>query len=368
MGFLLRIYFIGLVAFVPDPGGQKMTVLLVDARHPYVASDGELLPAHHPLLLARAERCAGDCSAEQDAVADVVYAGTPSAAERSDKLHRALAGGGAWSLDQSELRIVLPESGRTKAVPFRIVRGEAEAANDGDVSSNREPVSPEDFDQVADLSAILGRHVAVDPMLLARPDKGRTVALLKLAAGTVKSQRLSGFADEVVEFQFATAGELEAGVDLGMPTHTLADRVIVEIPVAGCSVRLEEKNAVTAARRSMELTPASCDGGVLEVAVVNLPRHSFGDGGEHQQEHEKAAEEASTRPVIDRHFELFYDLAELAPPRNRRPVPGYRQGPRTPRPSTAEDADSRLLPLLGLAPSRGLWSLPQCPVARLSAR
>ncbi|HXT22940.1 MAG TPA: hypothetical protein VN923_19485 [Thermoanaerobaculia bacterium] len=361
MGFLLRIYFVGLVAFVPDPSGQKMTVLLVDARQPYVASDGEMLPVHHPLLMVRADRCDGDCATQQGAVADVVYASASSPAERGDKLHRALAGGGSWVLDQSELRIVLPEGGRGAAAPFHIVRG-ASAAKRGTGASPAAAADPADFDQVADLSAILGRNVVVDPTLLEMPDKGRTVALMRLAAGTVKAQRLSGFTDEVVGFQFATARELEAGVDLGMPTQALADRVMVEIPVAGCSVRLEDKNAATGARRAMDLAPASCNGGLVEVAVINLPEHGFEGGVEHGEAHDAAA------PVIDHHFELFYDLAEFPPPRNRRPVPGYVYGPRTPRPPGPADSDSAFLALLGLAPNRSLWSGPQCPVARLFAR
>lgn len=360
MGFLLRIYFIGLVAFVPDPSGQKMTVLLVDARQPYVASDGELLPVHHPMLLARANGCTGDCVAEQNAVADVVYAKAPSAADRADKLHQALAGGGSWVLDQSELRIVLPEGARGSA-PFTIVRGGAAPKSAG--ASPASAADTADFDHVADLSEILGRHLVVDPTLLELPDQGRTVALLRVAAGTVKAQRLSGFADEVVQFQFATARELEAGADLGMPTQALADRVMVEIPVAGCSVRLEDKNATTGARRAMDLAPASCNGGLVEVAVVNLPEHGFEWSGEHEVAHE-----ATAAPLIDHHFELFYELAEYPPPRNHRPVPGYVEGVRTPRPAAPEDSDSHFLALLGLAPNRGLWSAPQCPVARLFAR
>ena len=362
MGFLLRIYFIGLVAFVPDPSGQKMTVLLVDARQPYVASDGEVMPVHHPLLLTRADRCAGECAAEKGAVADVVYKTAASPAERTDKLQRALAGGGSWVLDQSELRIVLPEGARGSAAPFHIVHGGSAAKRGGDASPDA-AAEAADFDHVADLSAVLGRRLVVDPTLLELPDKGRTVALLRVAAGTVKAQRLSGFTDEVVQFQFATASELEAGTDLGMPTQALADRVMVEIPVAGCSVRLEDRNAATGARRAMDLAPASCNGGLVEVAVVNLPDHGFASSGGHEAAHESPA-----APVIDHHFELFYELAEYPPPRNHRPVPGYVQGARTPRPASPEDSDSPFLALLGLAPNRGLWSMPQCPVAQLFAR
>jgi hypothetical protein len=349
MGFLLRIYFIGLIAFVPDPNGQKMTVLLVDGRNPYVASDGVLLPEHHPLLVARAAGCTGDCAGQERAVADVVYADDQTPAQRTDSLRQALGAGGSWVLDQSELRIVLPDS---SPPPFHVAGAGPSAGEDAPGAA---PTSDEDFAQVADVSALADRRLVADPALLEGPEKGRTVGLLRIAAGTVKAQRLAGFADDVVEFQFATASEFKEGVDVGMPTRTLADRVAVEIPIAGCSVRLEETNAETSARRSMTLSPNSCDGSVLEVAVLNLPRHGYQHG---------EVPGPSDAPVIDHHFELFYDLAESPPPRNRRPVPGYFHGPMTPRPHSS----SPLLGLLGLEPNRGIWSSAQCPVARLLAR
>lgn len=358
VGFLLRIYFIGLVAFVPDPGGQKMTVLLVDARHRYIASDDQEVPAHYPLLLARAQECAGDCTGQESALADIIYSEALSPGERLDNLHRALEGGGGWELDLSELRIIPPDSVQTSFYPPLQIVG----ANGGAEGGTGLPLpagssSAEEFDYVADLSELAGRSFVVDPVLLDRPEKGRTVGLLRLASGTVKAQRLSGFTDEIVEFRFATASELEAGIDLGMPARALADRVVVEIPIAGSSVRLEERNVATGARRTMDLTPA---GGVLEVAIVNLPKHGFQMGDGHLQH-----ETSTSAPIIDRHFELYYELAQSPPPRNRRPVPGYVNGNRTPRSTLAPDS---FLAALGLAPDRGIWSQPQCVVAALSTQ
>lgn len=358
MGFLLRIYFIGLVAFVPDPAGQKMTVLLVDARNRYIASDGEEVPVHYPLLLTSAKDCAGDCTGQERTLADIIYPEALSPGERLDNLRRALGGGGGWALDLSELRIVLPEPAQASSPPFRIA-----GLRDGPETGTGLPLpvgssQPEDLDYVADLSEMAGRSLVVDPVLLDGPERGRSVGLLRLAAGTVKAQRLSGFVEEIVEFRFATASELKAGLDLGMPARALADRVVVEIPIAGCSVRLEERNAETAGRRTMELSPASCNDGVLEVAIVNLPKHAFQLDDGHRRHEIPAA-----GPIIDRHFELYYELTQWPPPRNRRPVPGYVNGDRVSR--LAGTAESQFLVWLGLAPGRGIWSQPQCVVAQI---
>jgi hypothetical protein len=216
----------------------------------------------------------------------------------------------------------------------------------------------EDFNYVADLSELAGRALVVDPNLLDGPEEGRTVGFLRLAAGTVSAQRLSGFKDEIVEFRFATASQLGRGVDLSMPAAALADRVMVEIPVSGCSVRLEERNVATGDQRGMLLSPASCSGGSIEVAIVNLPKHGF------QLDSENAHQPSPTEPLIDRHFELYYELAQCPPPRNRRPVPGYLNGNRVGRPGGTVP-DGSFLSALGLGPDRGIWSQPQCVVSQL---
>src|SRR3954454_13818387 len=59
MSFILRIYIIGLMAFVPSQDGRRMAVLMVDARAGYHASDGSVFPSHVPMLVARAASCKG---------------------------------------------------------------------------------------------------------------------------------------------------------------------------------------------------------------------------------------------------------------------------------------------------------------------
>ncbi len=358
MDFILRIYFIGLIAFVPDSDGQRMTALLVDARHSYIASDGEQVPEHYPMLFARAQNCSGNCHEQDTFLADTVFPSTLSAGERLTNLQDAVIGGGGWKLDLSQLRIVLPGASQMSLTPFQLVGdGDTVAGPGRPLPSSSTP--RDDFDYVADLREIVGESLVVDSTLLDAPEKGRTVALMKLAAGDVTAQRLSGFKDEIVEFRFATAEELKNGLDLSMPLAALADRVMVEIKISGDRVRLEDRNSTTSTVRTMELTPQA-GSNVIEVVIVNLPKHGFQFEGSHLGH--------PTTPgqiFIDHHFELFYELAECVPPRNRRPVPGYLNDLRTERPNDPSQDSSTFLGALGLAPSRGVWSQPTCVVVQL---
>ena len=54
MSFILKLFFTGLMAFVPSEDGKEMTVLLLNVNHNYQSSDGSSLPHHKPLLIARA--------------------------------------------------------------------------------------------------------------------------------------------------------------------------------------------------------------------------------------------------------------------------------------------------------------------------
>ena len=59
--FILKLFFTGLMAFVPSQDGKEVTVLLLNVHHDYQSSDGTALAHHKPLLIARAGDCSGEC-------------------------------------------------------------------------------------------------------------------------------------------------------------------------------------------------------------------------------------------------------------------------------------------------------------------
>src|SRR5689334_21904206 len=66
--FVLRILFTGLMAFIPNENGTKVTVVLLNADH-YHTSDGAAMQAHKPLLFARAGDCTGSCVTDDGDIA-----------------------------------------------------------------------------------------------------------------------------------------------------------------------------------------------------------------------------------------------------------------------------------------------------------
>ena len=96
MNAILKIYFFGLIAFVERQDPHRLLALLVDANGQYVTADGSGVPAHTPLLVARAAHCTGDCRLEDDRIARQVFptARDPERADLGSQLKSALQSGG----------------------------------------------------------------------------------------------------------------------------------------------------------------------------------------------------------------------------------------------------------------------------------
>ena len=92
--FILKLFFTGLMAFVPSQDGKEVTVLLLNVHHDYQSSDGTALAHHKPLLIARAGDCSGQCPKRDADIAQFIYA-DKSESEALDSLEAAVAGGGA---------------------------------------------------------------------------------------------------------------------------------------------------------------------------------------------------------------------------------------------------------------------------------
>ncbi len=64
MSNIVQITFMGLIAFVPGPGGSGLTVIVPDLSQPYEASDGSMIPSHRALLVYQCADLKGGCTAD----------------------------------------------------------------------------------------------------------------------------------------------------------------------------------------------------------------------------------------------------------------------------------------------------------------
>jgi hypothetical protein len=326
--FVLRIFFAGLIAFVPSRDGRVLNVLVVDSGAGETTSDGMPVPRHHALLLARAGGCSGACTIDNSVAAGLLFPRAGSAGKRF--LAAALARGSAWELAASDLEIA------GGAAPF----------------SPSPPVLGE-LSQVADLGRIVPGAGVVNPGLLGcQPPKGLISARLRLRAGTISTQRLARIGGQEPVFGFKT---LAGGGEVVGYSQPIADWLVAEIEVPGDEVEIVERNFETQEVRTMRLSP---QGGPVELALLNVPEPPapMPGGG-------RAADAVDSAPGA--HFEQYYKLAKTPPPAALRPVPQARDGERSPA-SGPGKVHSQLLDGLGLGDPKGFYARVICAVAQLS--
>jgi hypothetical protein len=307
-GFILRIYFSGLMAFLPSTDGREATVLLMNTPHEYALADGSTLAHHTPLLLARAASCEGTCTTEQQqSIAQFVYANkTPQQAVTA--LNGALLGGGAWSLANSDLTLVGPEEPLTIRTG---VRGHTENGTTDLVPTT--PAEREDFSWVADLSDLApgtGGFKAV--FTGSDPPPGSVVAArLQLRSGTLYTYSLVKIDGKArpVHFRKPSGEGPEAPY-----AQALANWVAAEIQVPGDFVDIVDRdfndNVHT---RTMRLRPQN---GVVEVAILNLPPFQAPD-----------PDVKAPEPAPGQHFQIYYDLVKTPPELAQRLVPFVAMSP-----------------------------------------
>ncbi len=335
--FILRIFFSGLIAFVPSTDGKELTVLLMET-HGHALSDGTALAHHKPVLLARAKTCDGDCNRSDAEIADFLFAGQ-TASQAVSSLGAALEGGGAWSLANSELTLLTSglqpplvlqnKSVRTKSIP--------------QTSSERE-----DFRWVADLKQVLPAFGKLNPALFAsRPPKEIVVARFRVKHGRFSTYSLVRVDGKVVPVHFRTLS------GKGEYAQAAANWVEAKIQVPGDSIEVVARDFDSGAERSMKLRQAN---GLVEMAILNLPPF-----------HAPAPGMRRPLPLPGRHFEAFYELAKNPAAPNRRPVPQVE--------ATKVQADwqalhphdalwSALLEKLGFEPGRGPYDVLLCPMGQ----
>ncbi|HKH47667.1 MAG TPA: hypothetical protein VKM72_23670 [Thermoanaerobaculia bacterium] len=319
MTFILRIFFMGLVAFVPNRDGTELTVLLVETRPGQVASNGSAIALHHPMLLARAAECRGDCGTAAGVDPHLLFPEDGAAA--ASYLAAALEHGAAWRLDGSDLSIV--DAGAREHGPLEMQLGD-----------------------IADLGRIAPGFGVVKPDLLApRPPQNLIAARFRLRSGKVRPYRFVREDGKVLPIEFKP---LQGGpVAVGAP-RALADWIVAEITVPGDSIEIVESRFGGTGRRTVRLSPQD---GFVELAVMNIPDPP-------------PKESAHAAHAADTHFELYYNLARTPPPAGQRPVPHVANG----RGVLLQDETlrSRLLEGLKLNGPKGFYERIICPVAQLS--
>lgn len=359
MNFVLRIFFSGLIAFAPSPDGKELTVLLLDTGHEYSLSDSTALPHHHPLLLARAGKCEGQCGPGDGSIAKYLYPGK-SKEQAADAFAVALQDGAAWKLSRSELSIGSEEAGDAALSPLLTLRKNVRKTAAG--HPVEVPTSPEerkDFSWVADLSQLVDASAGgLKPGLVSGPPPRLIAARLKLRSGKVFTYRLVRVDNSVGPIHFMP---LQGDGKEASYRQALAGWVAAEIEVQGSSVRVIEKHFDSETERSMTLSPQNNE---IELAVLNLP----------ELRPEPPTDSSAQDPQPGMHFELFYELVKTPLPKSSRLVPqvgmwsATRQDPQVgwdilhPK----DDPKSLLLDDINLGIGRGPYDVIICPMIQYS--
>lgn len=352
MGFILRILFSGLIAFVPSQDGKELTVLLLNADHNFQISDGTQLAHHIPMLLARAGSCTGQCTTRDPNVAQHLFSDLP-ADEVLDSLASATSGGGAWLLSDSELSIRRGCSRDPLLPSLAVAQNLRGSANGQLLSIPTTAQEREDFSWVTDLKRVCPSGCVLNPAVLsAQPPSGLVAARLRLRNGRVFTYSIVRNVGKVTPMHFQTL----SGTTAVPYSQAVASWVVAEIQISGDTVELVEEKFGGTPSRSMSLAPGQ--NGVVEVAIVNLPAVV------------PPSSPAAAPPQPGKHFEIYYDLLQAPPTADNRPVPF--PGPAS-SDATFPDVDwdtvrppltSDLLPRLRLNIDKGIYDRVLCPMVQ----
>jgi hypothetical protein len=291
MTFILRIFFSGLITFVPSQNGKQLTVLLLNAGHATHAAGEATLPEHKALLLARGGNCDGDCVTRDTAAAQFLYPEVDSEGAASDSLLSAVSGGTVWDLTGSQLSFVTPQDGVT-LVKSSSLRGK------------RVPNTPDeraDFGWVPNLKEIWPASGGLNPAVFApNPPEDLIAARLVLESGTVSTYSVIEIGGKVLPVEFRPL----SGTARAPFQRAAANWVEAEVRVPGNDVEIVAESFKGGAKRTIKLTPQN---GVVEVVVLNISRPLPGN------------RQAAGRPGV--HFERYWSLVQHPPAMGKRPIP-----------------------------------------------
>ena len=322
--FVLKLFFTGLIAFVPNQDGTELTVLLLNVHNDYQTSDGSSLAHHTPLLLARAGSCSGQCPTRDADIAQFIFEDQSEAAAL-DSLEAAVNGGGAWTLAGSELSIQKGNPNAADLPALSIVNGVR-----GTEIIPTSTTERADFSWVAKLHTLCPDCTLNSDVLASQPP-AIVAARLRLHSGSVFSYSIARIGSNVTPVHFQ---RLDGQGSESSYSQAIATWVGAEIAITGDNVEIVEDKFDGGSGRSMTLAPDS--NGKVEVAVLNLPAFV------------PPSSPFTGTPDPGKHFEMYYDITSNPPTQSQRLVP--KSGPSAGAPSYDAVAWG------DIHPSEVLWS------------
>jgi len=294
--FVLKLFFSGLMAFIPSQNGNEVTVVLLNVAHDYALSDSTTLDHHTPLLLARAGSCSGDCPTRDADVAQYVFA-DQSEATALDSLEAAVSGGGAWMLSGSDLSL---QKGSESAadLPALVLRNDARGSE----------IIPTSATEREDISWISSLHTLCPTCTLDTDVLGSTPPAIVAARFHIRNGKLFTYSVARIGSNVTPAHfeRLDGTGTVSSYSQAVASWVGAELQITGDDVQIVEDKFDSSTGRSMTLTP---DGdGKVEVAVLNLPPFV-------------PPSSPNMTSGTGKHFEIYYDLTTNAPSQSARLVP-----------------------------------------------
>jgi hypothetical protein len=349
LSFLVRILFSGLMVFVPNEDNTELTVLLLNVDHGYHTSDGSALPHHKSLLVTRGGTCTGTCPDRDADIAKFLFAdSTLSVAQ--DSLEAAVAGGGAWELNGSQLSFRKGSTTDPDLPALAMRTGVRGTVNGNPQLVPTTATERGDFSWVANLKSLCSNCTVKSSMFDTQPP-AIVAARLRLTSGNVFTYSLARIGTNVTPIRFE---RLDGTGNPSSYTQALASWVAADIEVSGSSIEIVESKFDGSTGRTMKLTPDA--NGKVEVAVLNVPPFV------------PPASSDNNAPSVGKHFEVFYETANNAPSQAARLVPraGVANNATYPaiswsdvHPSTA--ITSELLNALRLDAGRTVYERTLCP-------
>ncbi|HEV8434129.1 MAG TPA: hypothetical protein VGR95_12005 [Thermoanaerobaculia bacterium] len=296
--FILKILFSGMIVFSPNQNGTEVTVLLLNAGHTHHLSDGSALQDHKPLLIARAGNCTGDCPTRDADIAQFVYE-DQSASVALDSLESAVAGGGAWTLNGSDISIVKASSDDPDLPALSIERNARSTSSIIPSTSGER----EDYSWVSDLHQLCST-CTVDSNIFASQPPDTIAARLHLRNGRLSTYSIGRMGPNVTPVQFK---RLDGTGSASSYSQAIATWVEADIEVSGSGIEITEDKFNGDPGRTMTLTPDANN--TVEIAVLNLPPFV------------PPASANNEAPQVGKHFEKYYDLFTNPPSQADRLVP-----------------------------------------------
>jgi hypothetical protein len=346
---LVKIFFTGLMAFIPNENGTQVTVLLLNANH-YHTSDGAAMQAHQAYLIARSGGCTGAC-VDDDATAAAFFFRDQSTANRLTSLANTVGNGSVWLIAGSDVSVQKSGSGAAD-LPALAIRDGVRGTTNG--QPNIIPTTSGqvgDVSWIASMAELCGSGCTLDSDVFDTVPPEIVAARFTIDSGELFTHSVARLGSDVTPVHFK---RLDGTGSTSAYVQAVASWVGVDIGVTGSSIQFVETKHDGGTGRTMTLTPDTT--GTIEVAVVNLPPSV------------PPASSSNNAPQVGKHFEMFYELLEEPPAQAERLVPraGAPSGTTVPQvswtsvhPSTA--VYSELLNRLRFDIGRTLYDRTICP-------